>query len=267
MATSWALDDLSGRVIAKMPKATVLKFPAISPDGLALVPELHPIEKLIETKSMLSDYFWSALYQQSPKAEGGNVFKDVGVRYWRPADLPKRFTKVIQSWDMTFKDSDGSDFVVGQVWGKAGANVYLLAQVRSRMGFVATLAAVKKMTKDYPMARSKLIEDKANGPAIIDSLKQKIAGIKPITPKDSKIARAHEVTAYWEAGNVYLPHPDFAPWVRDDFLPEVTGFPAAGSDDQVDAMTQALSELYPARGSLLKASKAHLNRLNAKFTS
>jgi predicted phage terminase large subunit-like protein len=42
-----------------------------------------------------------------------------------------------------------------------------------------------------------------------------------------------------EAGNVYLPHPDYAPWVRD-FIEECAAFPYGAHDDQVDAMTQAL---------------------------
>jgi predicted phage terminase large subunit-like protein len=42
-----------------------------------------------------------------------------------------------------------------------------------------------------------------------------------------------------EAGNVYLPHPQFAPWVSD-LIEECAAFPNGAHDDQVDAMTQAL---------------------------
>lgn len=248
MATRWATDDLSGRVLAANPKARRLSFPAINEHGEALVPDLHPIEKLIETKAALGDYFWSAMYQGSPKTLGGAVFKDHGVRYYLPKDLPTKFDKVIQSWDMTFKDTDGSDYVAGQVWAKAGANTYLLHEVRERMGFTASKQAVKDMSARYPEARRKLIEDKANGPAILDSLKSEVSGMVPIEPDGSKLARAHACTAEWEAGNVWLPHPDIAPWVKD-FVEEVTTFPAAAHDDRVDAMTQALRDLYSKRRS------------------
>ena len=249
MATRWATDDLSGRVIAANPKVKRLSFPAINEKGEALVPDLHPIEKLIETKAALGDYFWSAMYQGSPKTLGGAVFKDVGVRYYLPKDLPVKFDKVIQSWDMTFKDTDGSDFVAGQVWGKFGSNSYLLHEVRERMGFTQSKQAVVKMTAQFPEARRKLVEDKANGPAILDSLKAEISGLVPVEPDGSKIARAHACTAEWEAGNVFLPHPDIAPWVKD-FVEEVTTFPAAANDDRVDAMTQALRDLYSKRKSI-----------------
>lgn len=248
MATRWATDDLSGRVLAANPKARRLSFPAINEKGEPLVPDLHPLEKLLETKQALGDYFWSAMYQGSPKTLGGAIFKDSGVRYYLPKDLPTKFDKVIQSWDMTFKDSEGSDYVAGQVWAKAGANTYLLHEVRERMGFTASKQAVKNMTARYPEARRKLIEDKANGPAILDSLKAEISGMVAIEPDGSKIARAHACTAEWEAGNVWLPHPDIAPWVRE-FVEEVTTFPAAANDDRVDAMSQALRDLYAKKGS------------------
>ncbi|EBP3979610.1 terminase, partial [Salmonella enterica subsp. enterica] len=80
MATRWATDDLSGRVIANSSKAKVLAFPAINERGEALVPELHPLDKLLETKAILGDYFWSAMYQQSPKQAGGSIFKDEWIK-------------------------------------------------------------------------------------------------------------------------------------------------------------------------------------------
>lgn len=243
MATRWAVDDLSGRVIEHYERAKVLVFPAINSDGTALVPDLHPLDKLLEYKSTLGDYFWSAMYMQSPKTLGGTIFKDQFVQYYLPKDLPKRFDEVIHSWDMTFKDTEGTDFVVGQVWGRLGANVYLLHQVRDRLSFSATAAAVKKMAKDFPLGRVKLIEDKANGPAIINHLKDVVTGLAPVEPLGSKTARAHAVTPEWEAGNVWLPHKDIAPWIVD-FVANLTSFPSCAYDDEIDAMTQALNKLF-----------------------
>ncbi|WP_052189480.1 MULTISPECIES: phage terminase large subunit [Xenorhabdus] len=246
MATRWATDDLSGKVIKISQKAKVLAFPAINEQGEALVPELHPIEKLLDTKAILGDYFWSAMYQQSPKPSGGTIFKEDWVNYYLPKDLPDKFDKVIHSWDMTFKDGEGTDYVVGQVWGKKGANSYLLHQTRARMTFTETLKAVKKMAKDFPDGRRKLVEDKANGPAVINTLQNTISGLIPVEPDGSKVARAHAVTAEWEAGNIYLPHPDTAPWVVDA-VNEITTFPVGAHDDVVDCMTQALRDLYQKR--------------------
>ena len=117
------------------------------------------------------------------------------------------------------------------------------------MSFTATLAAVIALKRKWPAATAILIEDKANGPAVIDTLKQNVPGIIPIEPDGSKLARAHAVTSYWEALNVWIPHEAVAPWVKQ-FVSEVTQFPTAAHDDQVDAMTQALRRLYPLNGVL-----------------
>ncbi|WP_025152595.1 phage terminase large subunit [Morganella morganii] len=247
MATRWATDDLSGRVIDSSDKAKVLAFPAINERGEALVPELHPIDSLLEKKALFGDYFWSAMYQQTPKPGDGQIFHEEFARYYLPKDLPDTFDEVIHSWDMTFKDSDGTDYVVGQVWGKKGANAYLLHQIRKRMSFTETLKAVKLLVDKYPQARRKLVEDKANGPAVIDTLKTTVSGLVPIEPDGSKIARAHACTAEWEAGNVWLPHKDIEPWITET-VEEITTFPFAGHDDTVDAMTQALRYLYQKKG-------------------
>ncbi|MGE4191801.1 MAG: phage terminase large subunit [Pseudodesulfovibrio sp.] len=242
MATSWAVDDLAATIVKKNPKARHLKFPAISPEGHALVPELHPLDKLLETKAAMTPAQWSALYMQSAVREGGNIFQEDWIKRWTKSTLPSYFDEIIQSWDMTFKDTDGSDYVVGQVWGRSGARHYLLYQVRDRLGFTASVQAVKTVAARFPQSMAVLIEDKANGPAVMDTLKDDIPGLVPIEPDGSKVARAHAVTALWSGGNVFIPEDDEFPWVPD-FVSELISFPASGYDDQVDSMTQALRYL------------------------
>lgn len=283
MATQWAEDDLPSRVIDFYQtnddaRLTVLRFPAINAENElnyqpqlkqgALVPELHSLAQLLEIKSLLSDYWWSALYQQSAKALGGNVFKEIGIQHYLPKDLPERFDQVVDSWDCTFKDTDGTDFVVGQKWGKRGANSYLLAQIRARMGFTETAAAVERLQNQSPRPHQILIEDKANGPAVIDFLKKTVPRLVAVEPDGSKLARAYAVTSVWESRNVFLPHPEYAPAVMLEsgkpgslkiFTSEITIFNAGANDDQVDAMTQALRHLYPLFGRLSISKEALKN--------
>jgi phage terminase large subunit-like protein len=89
----------------------------------------------------------------------------------------------------------------------------------------------------------KLVENKANGEAVISSLKHEIAGIVAFNPRESKQARMAAVAApQIESGNVYLPYQGIAPWI-DEFLEEVSSFPVGAPDDQVDAMSQALAQM------------------------
>ena len=110
------------------------------------------------------------------------------------------------------------------------------------MDFVDTLEAFIEIAKKYPRATRKLVEDKANGPAVISMLKKHVPGIIPVEPDGSKLARAYAVTPLFEAGNVYIPNPSWQPWARD-YKDELLQFPSAAHDDQVDATTQALRQL------------------------
>jgi predicted phage terminase large subunit-like protein len=141
---------------------------------------------------------------------------------------------------MTFKDSKNTDYVVGQVWGRVGADCYLLDQVRARMDFPTTVQAVRTLSARWPEARAKLIEDKANGPAVIATLRREISGLIPVEPQGGKAARVAAVSPVIEARNVWLPQE--APWVGD-FVEECAAFPNGRYDDQVDAMSQALLRL------------------------
>jgi len=249
--TRWHTDDLSGRLLAEEAsgdgdKWRVVNFPAIAEadephrkQGEALHEERYPLEQLLKIKTAIGTRDWEALYQQHPTPEGGSIFREEWLKYWLPKDLPTDFNSMVISWDMAFKEGLDTDFVVGQVWGRKGADFYLIDQMRGRWGFTDTMERFKALAAKYPQATRKLVEDKANGPAVIDSLKHHIPGIIPVEPDGSKTARAHAVTALFEAGNVYIPSPEVHPWVKD-YITELTQFPSVAHDDQVDATTQAL---------------------------
>lgn len=257
--TRWHDDDLAGRLLrlAKSdPNAdqwTVLTLPAIKTSddnpidprikGDVLWPAKFPLAEMLKTKASVGSRDFSALYQQSPTAEGGNIFKDEFFKYTRV--MPTDFDQMIQSWDMATKDKQTSDYVVGQVWGRKGAYKYLVYQVRGRFGFSKTCEKIIEVSRLYPQAHRKLVEAKANGPAVIDALKKQVSGLVEVEPRGDKVARAHSVTPEFESGHVIFPHADIAPWIGD-YLNEMLSFPTAVNDDQVDATTQALDYLRKA---------------------
>jgi predicted phage terminase large subunit-like protein len=229
-----------------------------------LWPEHRTREHVERLKVMLGSYRFAGQYQQSPRPAGGNLFKNWWWKYWAPAgaglppvtvrnvegvelkiypvDLPAEFDEVLQSWDLTFKDTRSADSVAGGCWASKGSSRFLLDQVCGRMDFPKTLAAIRAMTEKWPEAHRKLVEDKANGPAVIAMLQHETSGLIAVNPAGGKIARANAVSAVVEAGNVFLPHPMIAPWV-DGYLAELSIFPNGKHDDQVDQTTQALNRL------------------------
>lgn len=248
--TRWHETDLAGRLLGDSAGGNgdqwrVVSFPAIAEadeeyrdEGEALHPERYSLEQLHKIKQAVGSRVWASLYQQRPAALEGGIVKRDHFRFYVEAPL-QHMTQFVQSWDMTFKDSGGS-YVVGQVWGRFNADRYLLDQVRERMSFGDTIQAVQRLTKRWPQTQTILVEDKANGPAVIDTLQRHVVGIIAVNPHGSKEARAAAISPQVEAGNVWLPAPGTHPWV-EEFLHEVTTFPNAANDDQMDAMSQALS--------------------------
>jgi len=162
--------------------------------------------------------------------------------------LPEKFDRELQSWDCTFKNNADSDYVSGLVAGIKGADRFLLHRVYRQMSFTQTLNAILETKNTFSNTREILIEDKANGPAVIDALRQKIAGIIPVNPQGDKKERLEIASYAVESGNWYLPHPSRCPWVAE-FIENLVTFPNAKHDDDADAFSQ-LENRVGKRGSI-----------------
>lgn len=265
--TRWHEDDLAGWLLTEYPEDwEVVNIPALADhdpnkgqvDPLGRDPgewlqsaRGRTLAGWEKRRKNFGERGFTALCQGHPAPAEGGMLKRA---WWRYDVVPVAESKpdgtmwahgmsqVIQSWDMAFKDTKTSDYVVGQVWAKRGAEAHILDQVRDRLDFPATCRAVEALTARWPQASLKLIEDKANGPAVIAQLRRSVSGIVPVNPKDSKAARVSATSPFIEAGNVFLPAPSRAPWVAG-LVEECAGFPNATHDDQVDALTQGVERL------------------------
>lgn len=205
------------------------------------------------------EYVWNALYQGHPTAQQGNLFKDEWWQlYSRQKVRPEDFDYMCLSVDATFKKTETSDYVAIELWGLRQNHAYLYSLVNKRMGFTETLTRIKQYTKQYPTIDELIIEDKANGSAIIDSLRYS-DGIPPIVgvnPLGGKYSRAQAVSPFVATLAVHVPE-DFteaeAREIEHDqkgyvpphklFIEQHSKFPYMAHDDMVDACTQALSRL------------------------
>lgn len=219
----------------------VVSLPAIKDDGTPLWELKHSIEQL-RAMEKADRRMFAGQYMQTPAPAEGRIIKRQWFKTYR--ELPAKAEKYLISADFTFKGSDKSDYVVIQAWAKCGGEYFLIDQIRDKMDFPTTKSAFIAFCNKHPHITRKLIEAKANGQAIIDSVKKDIYGIIPITPTDSKEARAHSVSSLFEAGNVYFP--EKASFLGD-LMEEIAVFPEGKHDDQVDAMTQALINLIGKR--------------------
>ena len=117
--------------------------------------------------------------------DDASIFKEGWIQYYDPADLPYMDT-IIQSWDTAQTKSSSSSYVVGQVWGRIGADFYLLDQVRGHYDFDETVRAIEALSKCWPQSTAILVEAQALGAALVTHLKHKIPGLIPITVKGLK---------------------------------------------------------------------------------
>lgn len=238
-----------------------------SEKGELMFPQLFPPEVVVELKA--DEARWASQYQQNPTGEGGGLLKPHLWNYWQPpgshlpavrvkmpdgsiderraVELPEAFDFELSSWDCTFKDLKDSDYVVGMGIAVRGANRYIRPDcTRARLDLPGTIAAVRSMSGRYPRTFTKLIEDKANGSAVIQMLRDEISGLLAVNPRDGKVARANAASPSLKSGNWFLPHPLLAPWVgnpenptESGFLAESVSFPFGPNDDYVDAWSQA----------------------------
>jgi predicted phage terminase large subunit-like protein len=220
-----------------------------------------------------------AQLQQRPVRAGGQIFKKDWFKYWRPEHFDRGvnpftgegFDEIAFSGDLTFKDTLGSDFVCLQIWGRIGARYYLLDRVYERLNFPNTLTAIESLLRKWPLTHKKLIEDKANGPAVISTLERKISGLIPVNPKGGKVARANAVTYLHRAGNVFYPDPTLPgfEWValpskKGGHVANMAGFPLAAHDDTVDAETQMLAEFGDNHNALIDALEQRAKQKRAQ---
>jgi predicted phage terminase large subunit-like protein len=206
-------------------------------EGELLDPHRLPQNLIDKLRRNLGSMNAAAQLDQQPVPEGGAIFQREWLKFY--SEAPKAFDQVILSWDLAYKDGESSDYACGQVWGRKGADFYLLDQAWDRMSFSTALDRIRDQAKRWPQATAKLIEEKANGAAVLQVLQSKLSGLVAVDPRGGKFSRASACSGLFQAGNVHLPDPDKHPWVAG-YITELLTFPRSAYDDRVDATTQAL---------------------------
>lgn len=214
-------------------------------EGELLFPQRYPAEVVERAKVELGSAQYAAQHQQSPTPAEGGLFRREWVQerhYYRtpPQEIAKSLEEVCIFVDCAFKGSKGSDPVGMLVVGRKGATRYLLGRLNARLELPGTCDALADLARAWPLARAKVIEDKANGPAVIQVMRRRLTGLIAWSPDKhgDKYARAQVAAVEWEAGNWRFPHPDLNPWVSD-YLEALFSFPFAAHDEDVDCTAMA----------------------------
>jgi predicted phage terminase large subunit-like protein len=211
--------------------------------GEVLQPSLVSLGRLEAQRRAMTEYHFYAQYQQNPQPRAGLIVKREWITFYDRHDPPQNFEQVVQSWDTANKDSELANYSVCTTWGKTNRNMYLLDVFRRRLNFPELKRAVREQASHHN-ADLVLIEDKASGTSLIQELKADGFWKVQAAPRldGDKIMRLHGQTA--KIANGYALFPRKAPWL-DNYLQELTGFPNAKYDDQVDSTVYALAWSTP----------------------
>jgi len=255
-------EDLAGELIKRGVRCVVLPFTARENQ-----PNRHPRDPRVPGElifpTLMSAEFIAAVraskggvanaeaqYEQNPTAGVGKLFQrdwfvderlgGKGHRYDGPPDrLARGLPEIAMTVDCTFKKTAGSDRVAIEVWGRQEARKYLLEVVCRQMTFSETLQEIIDVFGRWPKARMKLVEGAANGPAVLSLLQKRVPGLIEVKPEGGKFARAQVSAWAYEAGEVYLPQAEYAPWMGD-WIERHVNFTGqeGGEDDEIDAESQ-----------------------------
>jgi predicted phage terminase large subunit-like protein len=276
--TRWAVDDISGRLLAQRTidanadEWDVLKIPAILDEASAKLltrishdpryrkylsgdpityavgdsysPRRFPLKDLLRSKANMSARAWSALYMQSPVVEEGGVLQAGWWKLWPDSKELPDVTYILQSYDVAAETDVHNDNTARTTWGvfKRPSDGRMCAMVLEytlhKKDFPDLLENALESFQSHKPDRT-IIEKASSGIPLYQEYRKRGIAVSAIKPIGSKYSRADAASIPLSQGVVY--YPDRA-WAKK--LIEVCAqFPAGPEDDTVDSTTQALTFL------------------------
>jgi predicted phage terminase large subunit-like protein len=215
--------------------------------GELLFPDIYNESVVADLKLTLGSYGYASQHQQSPVPRKGGIIQNSWINYFTEHPSFELFSKIIAFWDCAVEDKETSSFVVGGLWGEITVDsvtrYYLLDLMREHADITANIRMIRSFMRRHPYTAEIVVEKKANGAPILQMLADEFPIMVPYDPIGSKEARLRSVAPEFEAGNVLIPKD--AAWAGA-YVHEVTRFPKAERDDQVDVTSGGISYLKAA---------------------
>lgn len=273
--TRYNLDDIAGRLLAASTqrhgeKWEVISLPALAKEndplgrkpGDALWPEWQSKADLLAIRGRLNPRMWSALYQQEPVAEQGNLVQRSWIKLWCETQPPK-CDMIAQTYDTAISSKDGRAYSVAQTWGiftdpTGMPAMILLSRWRERVEYpdlrkMAVRLAFNYLDdrRDMPMRNPPklspdmiLVEDVTVSKGLISDLALAGISVTRFNPQKygSKEARLRLCLDILENGRVYVPAlpPNYTIPRRfaEEWIQSMISWPAGESKDDADAFSQ-----------------------------
>ena len=216
-------------------------------EGELMFPERFGEEQVAELERTLGSYGAAGQLQQRPSPRGGGILKTEWFRYYTVQ--PALEWRMIHA-DTAQKTEEQHDYTVLQCWGRSTVGeAVLLDQVRGKWEAPELLVHARAFWHKHNAVagaplRAMMVEDKASGTGLVQTLRREGVAILPVQRNKDKVSRGYDAAPFIESGNVLLPSD--APWLSD-FLGEASSFPGGAHDDQLDPMFDAIQNVQVVR--------------------
>ena len=270
--TRWHSDDLAGRILASEESKdwTVITIPSILEEkkndydprevGEALWPWKYPLDKLNKIKTALGPHYWAALYQGSPVARGGTLFKSQNFRYHTIDMNTKEYVcermekepirvKINELTKHCYVDpaieiKTSNDPTGMAAWGYSRKyKIWLLLDtISERIEHNCVMDRIKSFASKWDCTLIGIENEKLGKVLVKQSQGNDMIGGKKIPFKEiktggvDKYARATPMATY--QGNERVFFPKYASWLSE-YEDTLVKFPNVGHDEYVDITSMA----------------------------
>lgn len=282
--TRWHESDLTGRLLAEDPGGwRQIVLPALAQDddplgrepGAALWPEMFDEATLAETRRVQSDYWWNALYQQSPSPPGGACFHRSWYRHHvvtqdaayqveptlddpAPRPVPIRECRRYVTVDTASSQRTSADYTVLATWDAhpPTGRLFLVDIIRDRLEAPDILPRARRLYDALHPAYF-MVEREFIGLSVVQELKRDALPVREMSARGlgDKWTRSQDAASKMKAGMISWPAH------LSVFEEELAMFPYGAHDDQVDALAYAAihqSQLGSGRATLVSAADVRI---------
>lgn len=226
----------------------------------------------LEVRAKSNPRVFSALWQQNPRVEGGNLINPEWFPILRKAEVPdgKEIKRWVRAWDLAYSEKElvksDPDYSVGVLmglWYNSGKWQYIIYDiVRWQQTWPKTKRGIAKCARADGLRTKILVESGGPQKALADDLASdmQLKGFRIETqnPVKDKVARAQPWIDDAETGLVWVVE---GAWNKD-FFDECEMFPNGAHDDQIDAVS--LGHLYLSQ--FTRRSSVTIMRVSGLYT-